>query len=62
LWGVGLGGGYALAFGGRALPAALSHAAGFWAASTASLVAAAAALAALLGWVLRQKLQHPPAP
>lgn len=62
LWGLGLGGGYALAFGGWALPAAFSHAAGFWAASTASLVVAALALGALLRWVLRQKLQHPPRP
>ena len=62
LWGVGLGGGYVLAFGGLALPAALSHAAGFWAASTASLAVAAAALVALLAWVLRQKRQHPPRP
>jgi MATE family multidrug resistance protein len=62
LWGLGLGGGYMLAFGGWALPAAFSHAAGFWAASTASLVVAALALGALLRWVVRQKLQHPQRP
>jgi MATE family multidrug resistance protein len=53
LWGVGLGGGYLLAFG---LPEAQSLGArGFWIASTASLAVAAGALMALLGWVLRQR-------
>lgn len=57
LWGVGLGGGVALAFGLPAdlAPAALRGASAFWAASTASLAVAAVALCALLRWVLRQK-------
>ena len=56
LWGVGLGGGYVLAFdmfGGT--PASLLGAPGYWAASTAGLVVAAIGLTWLLVWVLRQK-------
>lgn len=57
LWGVGLGGGYALAFdsfGGT--PAALQGARGFWIAATVSLLLAALALGGFLAWVLlRQK-------
>lgn len=56
LWGVGLGGGYLLAFdvlGGT--PASLLGAPGYWAASTAGLVVAAIGLTGLLLWVLRQK-------
>ena len=52
LWGVGLGGGYLLAFdvfGGT--PAALQGARGYWIAATAGLVLAALALTALLFWV-----------
>jgi len=56
LWGLGLGGGYALVHGELA-PPGLQGAAGFWAASTASLVVAALALCALLRWVLKQKLR-----
>ena len=54
LWGVGLGGGYVLAFdsfGGT--PAALRGAPGFWIAATAGLVLAALALSAFLAWVQR---------
>jgi len=56
LWGVGLGGGYALAFniGGR-VPPALHGAPGFWIASTAGLTVAALALAGLLAWVLSRQ-------
>jgi multidrug resistance protein, MATE family len=56
LWGVGLGGGYVLAFnlpGG--VPAALQGAPGFWFAATVGLVLAALALAALLARVLRER-------
>jgi multidrug resistance protein, MATE family len=55
LWGVGLGGGYLLAFnvpGG--VPAALQGAPGFWFASTSGLVVAAAALCAFMGWMFRR--------
>ncbi len=48
-WGVGLGGGWWLAFA-AASPLGV---AGFWIASLASLVLAALLLGALLGWVLR---------
>jgi MATE family, multidrug efflux pump len=61
LWGVGLAGGYALAFdlpGG--VPAALRGAPGFWFAATTGLVVAAALLIGLQAWVLRQ--QRPAAP
>ncbi len=55
LWGVGLGGGYQLAFNvsGR-VPAALQGAPGYWVAATAGLVVAGVALSALMWWVLRQ--------
>ena len=59
LWGVGLGGGYLLAFdilGG--VPRALRGAPGFWFASTAGLTFSGVAIAAFMAWVLR----HPPQP
>jgi MATE family multidrug resistance protein len=56
LWGVGLGGGYVLAFNvGGVAPAALQGAPGYWFASTAGLVLAALALCGVLAWVLRQQ-------
>ena len=56
LWGVGLGGGYVLAFNVPGnVPAALQGAQGYWVASTAGLLLAAAALTTILLWVLRQK-------
>jgi multidrug resistance protein, MATE family len=56
LWGVGLGGGYVLAFNLTGLtPPALQGASGFWVASTAGLVLAALALSGLLLWVLRRQ-------
>ena len=60
LWGVGLGGGYVLAFDPPAIaPAALHGAPGYWAASTAGLTLAAALLLAVLWRVMRAR---PPAP
>ncbi len=61
LWGVGLGGGYVLAFdlSGRTPPALLG-APGFWTASTAALLLAGVALVALMGWVLRHPERRAP--
>jgi MATE family multidrug resistance protein len=56
LWGVGLGGGYVLAFnlpGG--VPDALRGAPGFWMASTCGLVLAGVALTGAMLWVGRQR-------
>jgi MATE family multidrug resistance protein len=56
IWGIGLAGGYAIAF--DLLPwswPALHGARGFWAAATAGLVVAGSGLAALLAWVLRRE-------
>ena len=56
LWGVGLGGGYVLAFDLSGLtPEALRGARGFWMASTSGLVLAALALSGLLALVLRRQ-------
>ncbi len=56
LWGVGLGGGYVLAFNLSGLtPEALRGARGFWMASTSGLVLAALALSGLLALVLRRQ-------
>jgi MATE family multidrug resistance protein len=56
IWGIGLGGGYTLAFDvtGHA-PAALHGARGFWAASTVGLTVAATALVGFLVWVMRRQ-------
>ena len=56
IWGVGLGGGYLLAFdvGGFA-PPALHGAQGFWSAATAGLVLAGTGMTAFLAWFLRQQ-------
>ena len=58
LWGVGLGGGYALAFnaGGWA-PLSWQGPRGYWIASTAGLALAALALVVLLAWVLARQQQ-----
>ena len=57
LWGVGLGGGYLLAFDPwNWVPATLHGARGFWIASTCGLAVAAVGLAALMAWVLRQRI------
>ena len=56
MWGVGLAGGYALAFDLTGLtPVALRGAPGFWAACTAGITLAALALCGLLGGVLNAK-------
>ncbi len=54
LWGVGLGGGYVLAFDSLGIaPAALRGAVGFWSASTAGLLLAGVGLSLFLVWVMR---------
>ena len=56
LWGVGLGGGYLLAFNvGGSVPPSLQGAPGYWVAATSGLVLAGAALTAVLAWVFRQQ-------
>ena len=56
LWGVGLTGGYVLAFNLTGLtPVWLQGARGFWAASTGGLTLAALALCSFLGWVSSRK-------
>ena len=56
LWGVGLGGGFVLAFGGHTwVPLAWRGAAGFWTAATAGLVLTALALTGLLAHVMRRQ-------
>jgi MATE family multidrug resistance protein len=61
LWVVGLGGGYAVAFGhadaiaGGRLPAAWRGAQGFWAMATVGLVVASAGMAAALAFVLARR-------
>jgi MATE family multidrug resistance protein len=60
LWGIGLVGGYTLAFDLLGItPPALRGATGFWAAATVGLVAAGAALTGLMRLALR--VQDPPA-
>ena len=54
IWGVGLGGGYALAFG-HAGPATLRGAPGFWAAATAGLVVAGIGMCGFLRWMLKRQ-------
>jgi MATE family multidrug resistance protein len=54
VWGIGLGGGYWIAFDG-AMPAALQGARGFWIAATVGLGVTGAALAAFLAFVLRER-------
>lgn len=55
LWGVGLGGGYFLAFNvGGSVPAAWQGAPGYWVAATAGLVVCGGLLVAFMAWVLRR--------
>ncbi|MBX3637075.1 MAG: MATE family efflux transporter [Rubrivivax sp.] len=61
LWGVGLSGGYALAFHAPDwVPPALRGAPGFWFAATMGLVVAGVLMTALLAWVLRQQRAETP--
>ena len=56
IWGVGLGGGYALAFDTRGrVPEGLRGAPGFWAAATLGLVLAGGGMAVFLGWMLARQ-------
>ncbi len=56
LWGLGLGGGYWLAFDPSGdWPAVVHGARGYWMACTAGLTVAGSALTALLWWVTRQR-------
>ncbi len=56
LWGVGLGGGFQLAFNvPGTVPTALQGAPGFWVAATAGLVLAGAALSAFMLWMMRRQ-------
>ncbi len=56
IWGVGLAGGYVVAFDlGGWTPAALRGAPGFWSAATAGLVVAGSGMCLFLRWVLRQQ-------
>ena len=55
IWGVGLGGGYSLAFGNVGFaPAALQGSMGFWSAATLGLVLAGVGMSAFLAWMLRR--------
>jgi MATE family multidrug resistance protein len=60
LWGVGLGGGYVLAFNvGGAVPEAFQGARGFWTAATVGLVVASVALVLFKRHVLNRKATAP---
>ncbi len=61
LWGLGLLGGYLLAYRGWASLAATQSAVSFWLASTAALWLVAICFTALLWYVVRQSVRHPPA-
>jgi MATE family multidrug resistance protein len=61
IWGVGMAGGYAVAFNTTGWsPARLQGAQGFWAAATVGLVVAATCLCGYLAWMLKR--QSAPAP
>ena len=56
IWGVGLGGGYTIAFDSFGwAPAALRGAQGFWSAATVGLVVAGSGMSVFLLWMLRQQ-------
>ena len=56
IWGVGLGGGYVVAFDTLGLaPPELHGAQGFWSAATAGLVVAGSGMSAFLLWMLRNR-------
>ncbi len=57
MWGVGIGGGYVLAFNvGGAIPESLHGARGYWIATTTGLGAAALGLTLFLVWVVRRRV------
>ena len=59
IWGVGLGGGYTLAFDLLGItPPSLRGAPGFWAAATVGLTLAAIGLGSFLAWMLREASGH----
>ena len=59
LWGIGLGGGYALAFDPLGVaPAALRGAPGFWAAASLGLLVAAGGLVAFLAALMREQVRE----
>jgi MATE family multidrug resistance protein len=61
MWGLGLGGGYLLAFDVLGLtPPGLVGAKGFWAASTAGLISAGVVLTAFLLWMQQQRTRGLP--
>lgn len=65
IWGIGLAGGYVVAFDvGGWSPAALRGAQGFWSAATAGLVVAGSGMCVFLLWMLRQQRAdtRPPQP
>lgn len=59
LWGLGLYGGYTLAYQGFAARAATQSASSFWLASTVAIALVAACLLALLGYTVRQSQLAP---
>ena len=60
IWGVGLGGGYVLAFDTLGIsPTSLRGAPGYWAAATAGLVLAATGLCAFMAWMQRHAPLRP---
>ncbi len=60
IWGVGLGGGYTVAFNLTGLtPASLQGAQGFWAAATAGLTIAGLSLSGFLVWILKKQGSRP---
>ena len=63
LWGIGLGGGFVLAFNLTGnVPASLQGARGFWVTSTIGLIVAALALCGYMAWVLQRMARQTPAP
>jgi MATE family multidrug resistance protein len=60
IWGIGLGGGYTIAFDSFGwAPSGLQGAQGFWSAATAGLVIAAGGMCLFLIWMLRQQRAAP---
>lgn len=56
IWGVGLGGGYVLAFNVAGnVPASMQGASGFWSAAALGLVLAGSGLSAFMAWLMRQQ-------